>query len=68
MLLLMVMVKESNSRREGDYSGRQARAIINHVVDGLDNKFVLVWLMADNKEEETIKDLDHELVILLQAL
>ncbi len=68
MLLLLVLVKESNSRRGGDYSRRGSRAIVSHGGDGLDDKYVLVWLTADDKGEERIKNLDQELVILLQAL
>ncbi len=43
-LLLLVLVKESNSGRGGDYSRRGARAVVGHGVDCLDDKYVLVWL------------------------
>ncbi len=68
MLLLLVLVKESNSRRGGDCSGRGARAVVSHGVDGLDDEFVLVWLFAENEEEERIKNLHHKLVLFLWAL
>ncbi len=65
MLLLLVLVKESDSGRGGDCSKRRARAVVSHGVDGLDDEFVLVWLLAENEEEERIKNLHQAGTILM---
>ncbi len=67
-LLLLVLVKESNSRRGGDCCRRGARGVVSHGVDGMDDEFVLVWLLAENEEEERLKNLHQELVLFLWAL
>ena len=52
--------------RSTDTAGRTARAVVCHDVNGSDDEFV--WLLAENEEDERIKNLRREVVILLQAL
>ncbi len=67
-ILLLVLVKESNSGRWDYCRWRGARAIISHGVNGLDDKFVLVWQSAEEEEDMRIKNLHQELVLFSWAL